>query len=204
MQSDRPQVVGVEGAPTHWDSSEVPSPNAAAPPSDGFLCVDEPDGPLGQAILQGTRLRMLAVLGSDEARRRGGYTLQDLGQILDCSPQNAHHHLRILDQFGAAHVVRAEATQRVPRQFWLTDVRGIQLEVPGVDSAVVLRFGAEDGGASLLASQIEAQARAEGVAGLAGRLGPVALHVLAALDSTDLEVLAAALARISKGADAAQ
>lgn len=85
---------------------------------------------VAQAVLQETRLRMLAVLSSPRAHVRGGYTISELGELLGCSSQNAHHHLKILQRVGAARVVRSEATQRIPRQFWLSDVHRVRLRPP--------------------------------------------------------------------------
>ena len=106
-------------------------------PADGILTIDDLNSAVSQAVLQETRLRILAILASAEARRRGGYSLQEMGQMLDCSPQNAHHHLRILGEVGVARVFRTEATQRIPRQFWVSDVHTVRLRPDGLGSLQV-------------------------------------------------------------------
>lgn len=92
----------------------------------GVLVIEPEDGTVAQAVLQATRLRILTYLASEETERRRGLSLQELGELLGCSPQNAHHHLRILAEEGLAHVVREERTQRIPRQFWSTALREVR------------------------------------------------------------------------------
>lgn len=104
----------------------------------GIVELDEPDGPVAQAVLQATRLRLLAILSSDEVRERGGLSLQELGDLLACSPQNVHHHVRRLVDAGMVYMARSEATQNVPRQYWCSDVRCIRLHVPMTGLAAAL------------------------------------------------------------------
>lgn len=125
------------------------------------LEISDITSPVSQAVLQETRLRIMAVLSSAEAWRRNGYSLQELGQILDCSPQNAHHHLRILANINAVQVTRSEATQRIPRQFWISNVRAIRLR-PFDGGSLDLDLGASDTTLTRLDRELRKWAKAHG------------------------------------------
>lgn len=103
------------------------------------------NAPESQAVLQETRLRILALLSGAQAQRREGFSLQELGRFLECSPQNVHHHLRILAEVGVVRVARTEATQRIPRQFWVSDIHRICLRAADggdveIDTAIPLKI----------------------------------------------------------------
>jgi helix-turn-helix protein len=93
------------------------------------LYVPREDAAMRRVVLQETRSLLLELLRRPRADGKRGWTVQELSRRLDCTAQNAHHHLQILRDHGLAHVAIEEPTNGIPRQYWSTHVAHVYTDM---------------------------------------------------------------------------
>lgn len=78
--------------------------------------MDLTEGPtdrLLDVVFQETRWRIL-----DHLVRHRRATVADLAEVIGCTRQNVHHHLKELERHGLARVVDQDETRGLPRHHW--------------------------------------------------------------------------------------
>jgi predicted transcriptional regulator len=94
-----------------------------------LLFVPREDSELRRVVLQETRSLLLELLRKPRTDGKLGWSTQELARRLGCTTQNAHHHLKILEERGLAWVSFTEPTHGIPRQYWTTDIAHVYTDM---------------------------------------------------------------------------
>ncbi|HEV8360466.1 MAG TPA: helix-turn-helix domain-containing protein, partial [Candidatus Thermoplasmatota archaeon] len=105
-------------------------------PGARLLFVPREDADLRRVVLQETRSLLLELLKKPRADKPG-WAVQELARRLGCTTQNAHHHLKILEERGLARVAFTEPTHGIPRQYWTTDIAHVYTDMAADDKAAL-------------------------------------------------------------------
>lgn len=102
-----------------------------------LLYVPREDAELRRVVLQETRSLLLDLLKRPRADGKVGWTVHELARRLECTAQNAHHHLKILERHGLARVASEEPTNGIPRHYWTTHVEHVYTDMAADEKAAL-------------------------------------------------------------------